>query len=442
MSPATVSPVTLTSAAEDAFAPVKRLAEALLYEGYLLFPYRAGALKNRARMSFGELAPEGSSAFRRTAQTAEIPLAGDESLRITARVAFLQLVRRRVRDAAGREVCLASVGEREVAAWDEAREVVALRGPWSLGELLGDGVVVAVEAEPLQQVEPLRVSPEGPVAATVERCGAPVVASLRVVARAAPGGFVLRATLANASRGIDDGELSVLHSAHVALRVDGGTFASVVDPPTELAAAAAACEPDGAWFVLAGRPGDVQLAVASPIILSDHAQIAPESPADLFDATENDELLTLCLRALTDGERRAIAATDPRAAALLDRITAMDDDAMRALHGAVRGYRVPAAGGGVRVRSGDELIGAGDDVLLTPSGRDPMDAALAGRRARVLEVLVDVEGREHLVVVLDDDPGRDLGAGSAGLGHRFFVAPSEARLAPPGASLRREGART
>lgn len=426
----------LRSAADDAFAPVARLAEALLYEGYLLFPYRAGALKNRARVSFGELAPEGSCTFRRTAQTAEIPLAGGQSLRITARVAFLQPVRRRVRDAAGREVRVASVGEREVAAWDEAREVVALRGPWSLAELTGEGVEVAVEAEPLQEVEALRTSPGAPVAATVERCGAPVVASLRLQVRAIAGGWILRAVLANTSRGlpdgIEDGELSVLHSAHVALRVDGGTFASVMDPPPELAEAAAACEPDGAWFVLAGRPGDRQLAVASPIILSDHAQIAPESPADMFDATENDELLTLCLRALGDDERRAIAATDARAAALLERITAMPDDAMDGLHGAVRGYRVPTAAGGVRVRSGDELIGAGDDVVLTPSGRDPMDAALAGRRARVIEVLVDVEGREHLVVILDDDPGRDLGARSAGLGHRFFVAPSEARLAPRG----------
>ncbi len=424
---------------DPGFAPVARLAEALLYEGYLLFPYRAGALKNRGRVSFGELAPEATCTFRRSSQSAEIPLVGDPATRITARVAFLQPVRRTVRDGAGRPVERATVGGREVATWEEAREVIGLRGPWSLAELAGAGVEVAIEAQPLDAVEDLRTSPGAAIAARVERTAAPIVATVHLAVRPVAGGaLILRCTLRNASRGLGDEALGLMHSAHVALLVEGGIFASVVDPPAELAAAAEACEPDGAWFVLAGRAGEAHLAVASPIILSDHPQIAPESPADFFDATENDELLTLCLRALGDDERRAIAATDPRAAALVDRIAALDDDDVASLHGAVRGFRVPvAAGDGTttfRVRAGDALVGVGDDVVLAPCGRDSLDAALLGRRARVVDVLVEVEGREHLVVVLDDDPGRDLGASASGLGHRFFVTPDEARLAPPRAA--------
>ncbi|MEW2399388.1 hydrogenase maturation protease [Streptomyces sp. NPDC046862] len=67
----------------------------------------------------------------------------------------------------------------------------------------------------------------------------------------------------------------------------------------------------------------------------------------------------------------------------------------------------------------------GTRVRLRPSRRaDIMDLALAGRIAEVAAVEEDFEGQVHVAVVLDGDPGRDLGSASQ-IGHRFFFAPDE-----------------
>ncbi len=77
-----------------------------------------------------------------------------------------------------------------------------------------------------------------------------------------------------------------------------------------------------AWPVLVGEPGETDTMLSAPIILYDYPQIAPESPGDLFDSTEIDEILTLRILTLTDEEKRAMAAVDDRAgAARAHRIT-------------------------------------------------------------------------------------------------------------------------
>ena len=87
----------------------------------------------------------------------------------------------------------------------------------------------------------------------------------------------------------------------------------MTDPPEWAAAEVAACENTGTWPVLAGPPDCRDLMLSSPVILYDHAEVAPESGGDLFDATEIDEILTLRTLALTDAEKQAARATDPRA---------------------------------------------------------------------------------------------------------------------------------
>ena len=73
----------------------------------------------------------------------------------------------------------------------------------------------------------------------------------------------------------------------------------------------------------------------------------------------------------------------------------------------------------------------GSRVRLRPrAGADVFDLALAGRVAVVDAIEEDMEGAVHLVVCVDDDPGRDLGV-AAQLAHRFFFAPEEVEpLAP------------
>lgn len=68
---------------------------------------------------------------------------------------------------------------------------------------------------------------------------------------------------------------------------------------------------------------------------------------------------------------------------------------------------------------------AGDQVRLCPrSGGDVFDLALSGKLAEIESIEQDYEGKIYLAVVLEDDPGRDLGL-SRHPGHRFFFAPDE-----------------
>jgi hydrogenase maturation protease len=70
-------------------------------------------------------------------------------------------------------------------------------------------------------------------------------------------------------------------------------------------------------------------------------------------------------------------------------------------------------------------LARGSHVILRPrDGADIMDLALSGRQARVESLEQDQEGRVHVAVTLDDDPGRDLGEGRLP-GHRFFFSSDE-----------------
>ena len=85
-----------------------------------------------------------------------------------------------------------------------------------------------------------------------------------------------------------------------------------IDPPEHYRAAAEACRNVGVWPVLVGEPGEHDTMLASPIILYDYPQIAPESPGDLFDGTEIDEILTLRIMTLTEEEQQAARGVDDR----------------------------------------------------------------------------------------------------------------------------------
>ena len=149
--------------------------------------------------------------------------------------------------------------------------------------------------------------------------------------------------------------------------------------------------------------------LASPIILPDRPEIAPQSPGDFFDGTEMDEMLTLRVLTMTDAEKREASAADPRIAALLERTEALGLEATARLHGVVK-TSWPREGTRVRLHPGKHA--------------DAFDTILAGRLATVAKVERDLEGQIFCAVTIDDDPGADLGV--AGMpGHRFFFRPDE-----------------
>jgi hydrogenase maturation protease len=84
-----------------------------------------------------------------------------------------------------------------------------------------------------------------------------------------------------------------------------------------------------------------------------------------------------------------------------------------------------------RLTIGDAEVKVGDRVRLRPKkGGDVLDMALAGQTAVIESIEQDYEGKSHVCVVLDDDPGRDLGL-LRQPGHRFFFDSSEIEALPP-----------
>jgi hypothetical protein len=378
------------------FEAAEEVANAVLYEGYLLYPYRANALKNRFRWQFGIVAPrayaELSQADPWYAQTeCLIEPAADPA--IDVRVRFLQ-----IEGDAGleRTVDIPNLGIGRLLEAEHLEPIVLRRG----------------EERPIQGLVRASAEPAGPVI------------KLRLRIENATG-------VASAESGRDQALRSAFVGTHALIVVRGGRFLSLADAPGKLSAAAASCVNLHTWPVIVGDPDRCDTLLSSPIILYDFPSIAPESRGDLFDATEIDEILALRVLTLTDGEKGEARETDPRAAEIVDRVestTAGDFDAMP---GAWRellnpeGEPPPEA---ATTPAGWLSIARGSRVVVRPKRRaDAIDLLIEGRTARVEGVYRDVDGHVLVAVVLDDDPA---GALHAEFGRFFYYAPEE--LEPAG----------
>ncbi|MGH7058377.1 MAG: hypothetical protein ACREFZ_11000, partial [Acetobacteraceae bacterium] len=224
----------------------------------------------------------------------------------------------------------------------------------------------------------------------------------------------------------EEASLHAFTAAHVVIRVHGGELVSQIDPPEPWRELAAENQNLGVWPVLVGEPPDRSTMLAAPIILYDYPQVAPESPATLFDSTEIDEMLSLHIMTLTHEEKQAMRALDPRGRGLLEHVEALSPEGLSRLHGATRdAQRAPP-----RV----EQLSPGDRVRLAPrKGADLFDLFLDGKTATITSIEEDFEGCFHFAVVIDDDPGRDLGE-QLQVGHRFFFRADE--IEPLSQSLR------
>jgi len=317
---------------------VERVAESVLYEGYLLWPYRRSALKNRQRWTFGGVYPERfADGTDRAAIETQCLVETDGAARIDVTVRFLQVVERRVARVAGERLTFVDeivVGDDRHLAWDEAVERT-VHASVADGETAETPIVVDGDTatEWVAHGTGAIVRSWRSLRGTVDVEAEPLRRGIsRVAVRIAN-----TTTSDAASR--DAALRETLVSTHAILRVAGGAFVSLMDPPPSLSADAAACRNVGLWPVLAGREGDRHAMLASPVILYDWPRIAPESPGDLFDATEIDQLLVLSVLALTEDEQREMRASDPRAGAILDRCARLTDAERARLHGAIRSFR-------------------------------------------------------------------------------------------------------
>ena len=344
----------------------EKIANAVLYEGYILYPYRPSSVKNRQRWTFGGIYPRAYSEAQRgsdawTMQT-ECLVRGDATTRVDVRVRFLHIQDRVVGvvdppladlpatgEPAYRPVPTLQAGDRLYQTWQEAVEREIAAPDLRVDALVAQPHRRAFSFPSGREVEAVR-DPGGPVAGLIVREQRPLAGTVEVTAAPAGAGlFKLGVRIENDTpwhapaqtdaREREDAVLQAFVSSHTLLGVQAGEFVSLLDPPAEFAAAVAGCNNVGTWPVLVGDEGQHDMLLSSPIILYDYPQIAPESPGDLFDGTEIDEILTLRILTMTDAEKQEMQQSDPRGRALLERTETMPAEQLGKLHGTLRSIR-------------------------------------------------------------------------------------------------------
>lgn len=430
----------------DRFGAARSVADAVLYEGYVLYPYRASSRKNQVRWQFGVLTPkafsemDGSERWRMHTECLVDPGVSPE---LSVRIRCLHVQHRSV-EAAGKEVEEFSAVEtlkvdgRTFVAWDEAIEEIIDLPAFSLSPaaptsreesfVLGSGTDTELIHDDA-----------GVVAGRLTRTRESVEGWMHVEVGPAEGaGAYLKVTVTVENRTGWEGENprrddvmgQSLVAVHIMLAIDDGIFVSLLDPPEGADDAVAGCHSDGAYPILIG---DDDVVLASPIILYDHPEVAPESPGALYDSLEIDEILALRVLTLTDDEKSEARGTDPRSAAIIDRCDDMPPETWERLHGLVRPVPAPRVKPhALEIAEIAEIaavpwwdpeadasvdpwtdtvwvagveIAKGSAVRLRPSHRsDAQDMFLDGMTATVAGVFKDVDGTDQVAVTIDDDP--------------------------------------
>jgi hypothetical protein len=287
---------------------IEKIANAILYEGYLLYPYRSSAVKNQQRFNFGVLYPRQHCELNPGSDACEMQteclVQGSASTSIEVKTRFLQLVERE-----GRQ---------------EGIERAISTPTYQLRDLASQKIEFQNE----------------PIEGELDLAGSPIEGNLYRI--------TLRVRNTAASGDAPDREqvlLRSLVSVHSIFEAKGGQFISLLDPPGEFRQAAQSCVQIGCWPVLAGEDGQTDMMFASPIIMYDYPQIAPESSGDLFDGCEIDEILALRILTLTDEEKQEVRDGDERARRILERTEMLPPEHFQKLHGAMRGIGIHSGEG-------------------------------------------------------------------------------------------------
>ncbi len=255
---------------------VEKIAEAVLYEGYMLYPYRASAVKNQQRWNFGVVAPPEYSEQQNGTEAAmmqsECLFHTGPSARLSVKVRFLQTVDRMVGrlmqpvealpsdseldfepadklDVAGRTwIPWQEAREREVHALTEYAASIPARhlqffefAAGSEVEALRDeaGLATGVAIREWNEVS-------GSVDVTVSRCQdnvSKVSVAIRNLTASGPQ--------ESRAEALKDSFLST----HTIIHLEDGEFISLLDPPANLKSLADACANSGTWPVSGWRAG-------------------------------------------------------------------------------------------------------------------------------------------------------------------------------------------
>ncbi len=339
---------------------VKEIANAVLYEGYLLYPYRHSAIKNRQRWTIGIVYPQEYSEARGSIDPwimrTECLVAeqGNRDPSLAIHIRFLHLLLRSVTQTTTAAPSQAQIDAMRHGEWSLAGRMmhepseegiereISIAGV-SLRDLVANPHVVEIAFPGQRLVEDATAREQRPITGTARLSAELVDEDL----------FKLCVHIENTTP--ETGVMADRHnevllqsfvSTHTILQVHQGQFISLLEPPDALQSAVRGCQNIRTWPVLVGNQGETDTLLSSPIILYDYPQIAPESPGSLFDGTEIDEILTLRILTLTAEEKEQMRQGDERAREILERTEALTPEQFMKLHGTIRSMRPIGEGEG------------------------------------------------------------------------------------------------
>ncbi len=334
----------------------EQIANAIMYEGYLLYPYRPSSIKNQQRWNFGVVYPRVYSQQRGGVEPStmhtECLVAGPPQAHIEVTVRFLHLLERTVKVAdksirASLEQGAAAVDRpltgQEPGFREEGMERRLTSANLRLDDLSSRPVQMAIEFPGWQSIEDL----PGQTGLEILREQRPVSGAVLISAERLEAGaanlYKLIIHIENSTSkaaGLSERRDAVLLqsfiSTHTILQAHGADFISLLETPPAFEARVKACQNQNTWPVLLGQAGDFDAMLSSPIILYDYPQIAPESAGSLFDGTEIDEILTLRIMTLTEAEKEELRQGDQIGRELLERTEALTQEQLMKLHGVIR----------------------------------------------------------------------------------------------------------
>ncbi|TFE67522.1 hypothetical protein [Methylacidiphilum caldifontis] len=405
----------------------RQLARTLLYEGYILWPYHPKALKNNpsTRFQFGVLMPksnEHSLHYETSSTFSYLFFIAPHTSTLEIWLRFLQLQKRIVeekRDGDYLPVEKLFFSNKWFVSWDEAIEH-ELFYSFSL-EQLKNNQEIFLEVPGKTQIEDY---PFGRILRQTETLKAHI--KLNCTEKESITVFSIQLENTNQSRNASEAysrELLLKRaflSTHFIFKLQPGQFISQQDPPPFLQPLIHSFNfQGGLWPILLSN----NLVIASPIIIEDYPQIAPESQGDDFDSTEIEELLALSTLGLSTEEKELAEATDPKVQQIFKRWNESQLDSLVRLHGVIRKMRRIPENPLKSITIEQKTLSIGQQVKLHPKGRaDIADMFYKEKIALVEEIRQDEDGKIHIGVILVDDPASEL---LQWQGRFYYFSPEE-----------------
>ncbi|MBV8489645.1 MAG: hypothetical protein JO199_03870 [Candidatus Eremiobacteraeota bacterium] len=246
---------------------VERIAQSVLYEGFLLWPYQSRKHDDRQRFTIGGLYPRTYARHSNDRSEASFDcLVEGSATEIDVEVHFLHAIRRQVTEC-GRFVDRAFAGGELLATWDETFERRVVLDGWSSPHALLPFTFDAMRYDERVDDNVTLVRTCEGISGALDCSTVPLEGGCRRVE--------IRIVNTTPSNAADRNEAlrQTLIACNVRVGVRNGAFVSTIDPPRHFHDARYYCHRDGLWPVLVGTPPARNTLLASAMLLQEYPEV-------------------------------------------------------------------------------------------------------------------------------------------------------------------------